>query len=90
MTSFKQDEVTRGLVIKGLHFAVKTARLCVALQNKKTKQNKKVFKKGEERKEGNIQVSLALEKQSLRKRQANALPAAPVSTPSSHLLLWKR
>lgn len=31
----QRGEVTRGLVIKGLHFTVKTARLCAALQQKK-------------------------------------------------------
>lgn len=31
----QQGEVTRGLVIKGLHFTVKTACLCAALQKKK-------------------------------------------------------
>lgn len=60
----QQGEVTRGLVIKGLHFTVKTARLCAALQKKK-----KPFKKEEGRKEENIQVSLAPEWQSLSKRR---------------------
>lgn len=41
----QQDEVTRGLVIKGLHFTVKTACLCAALQ-------KKSFKKERGRKRG--------------------------------------
>lgn len=59
----QQDEVTRGLVIKGLHFTVKTARLCAALQ-------KKPFKKEGSRKEENIQVSLALEQKSLSERRA--------------------
>lgn len=44
----QQGEVTRGLVIKGLHFTVKTARLCAALQKsplrKKRVENSKTSK----------------------------------------------
>lgn len=48
------------------------------------KQKKKLFKKGEYRKEGNIQVSLALAQQSLGKSRAKH----PSSC--SLLLLWKK
>ena len=59
----QRGEVTRGLVIKGLHFTVKTARLCAALQKKPFKKEERI------KKEGNIQVSLAPERQSLSKRR---------------------
>lgn len=62
----QQGEVTRGLVIKGLHFTVKTACLCAALQKKKNS-----FKKEQGEKEENIQVSLASVQQSLSKRRAD-------------------
>lgn len=41
----QQGEVTRGLVIKGLHFTVKTARLCAALQKKSPLRKKRVEKR---------------------------------------------
>lgn len=59
----QQGEVTGGLVIKGLHFKIKTARLCAALQ-------KRPLRKKRTKKEENIQVSLAPEWQSLSKRRA--------------------
>lgn len=59
----QRGEVTRGLVIKGLHFTVKTACMCAALQ-------KSPLRKKRVKMEENIQVSLAPERQSLSKRWA--------------------
>lgn len=62
----QQGEVTRGLVIKALHFTVKTACLCAVLTKKREREKDKALQERRGgKKEDNIQVSLAPKKQSL-------------------------
>lgn len=79
MTSFKRDEVTKGFVIKGLHFAVKTACLCVALKKKEKKKGRK-----EEHSQSVFSSGAALLEQEPSKA---TLPAASISNPTSYPLL---